>query len=610
MIHQLTSDTISKIAAGEIIEEPASVVKELLENSIDAQSSQIQIEILNSPASYIRITDNGIGMSQEEIELSVLRHATSKIQSIEDLNNSKTLGFRGEALPSINQVSELEIISRSCDQDYAIRLVYQFGKKVLREKIGAPIGTTIKVKNIFENLPVRKKFLKASKIQWANIVEVVEKISLGVPGVSISLSKDHRQVFKSSNSQNHENHLYSILGKQIVQHLQAISFKSSSYKIQGFFGDNQLYRSSRIHEYIYINGRYVRNLQISKAIEGVYRSKIPLQKFPIFVLYIEIDPQLVDVNIHPKKHEVKLSNENKLIPILQELLSQSFNGSKIPDVQNIKNTMPQKDPLDILSLYGQSKKEDPTLKKEDIEEINFVRDDSLNKVDLLPPSDQDLTDQAEYLDYASEEEDDYSRLDPEKTWIQSLLETKYIGQIFKTYLLFQGKTDIYLIDQHAAHERILYEKYLYEFSNEAIDRQILLTPELIKTSQYARTLLENYQTSFQELGFVYDFFGEDSILLREVPFIFGEPGSISFIQNLIDHLSTVSNKYDFNRYDIMRKACRSAIKAHDPLIGIEVEALIQQLIACDDPYTCPHGRPSVLKISQRELEKLFLRVES
>lgn len=609
MIHQLTSDTISKIAAGEIIEEPASIVKELLENSIDAQSSQIQIEILNSPASYIRITDNGIGMSQEEIELSVLRHATSKIQSIEDLNNSKTLGFRGEALPSINQVSELEIISRSCDQDYAIRLVYQFGKKILREKIGAPIGTTIKVKNIFENLPVRKKFLKASKVQWANIVEVVEKIALGVPGVSISLSKDHRQVFKSSSSQNYENHLYSILGKQIVQHLQAISFKSS-YKIQGFFGDNQLYRASRIHEYIYINGRYVRNLQISKAIEGIYRSKIPLQKFPIFVLYIEIDPQLVDVNIHPKKHEVKLSNENKLIPILQELLSQNFSGAKIPDVQNIKSPEPKKDPLDLLNLYGQSKKEVQSSKKEEkeyVEEINFIKEKSLSKIEILPSLDQDL---ANYSDYASEEEEDYSKPDPAKTWIQSLLETRYIGQIFKTYLLFQAKEDIYLIDQHAAHERILYEKYLYEFSHEAIDRQILLNPELIKTTKYARVILENNQTSFQELGFVYDFFGEDSILLREVPFIFGEPSSVSFIQNLIDHLSTVDNKYDFNRYDIMRKACRSAIKAHDPLTGIEVDALIQQLISCKDPYTCPHGRPSVLKISQRELEKLFLRVES
>ena len=610
MIHQLTSDTISKIAAGEIIEEPASIVKELLENSIDAQSSQIQIEILNSPASYIRITDNGIGMSQEEIELSVLRHATSKIQSIEDLNNSKTLGFRGEALPSINQVSELEIISRSCDQDYAIRLVYQFGKKILREKIGAPIGTTIKVKNIFENLPVRKKFLKASKVQWANIVEVVEKIALGVPGISISLSKDHRQVFKSSSSQNYENHLYSILGKQIVQHLQAISFKSSSYKIQGFFGDNQLYRASRIHEYIYINGRYVRNLQISKAIEGIYRSKIPLQKFPIFVLYIEIDPQLVDVNIHPKKHEVKLSNENKLIPILQELLSQNFSGAKIPDVQNIKSPEPKKDPLDLLNLYGQSKKEVQSSKKEeneDVEEINFIREKSLSKIEILPSLDQDLVN---YSDYASEEEEDYSKPDPAKTWIHSLLETRYIGQIFKTYLLFQAKEDIYLIDQHAAHERILYEKYLYEFSHEAIDRQILLNPELIKTTKYARVILENNQTSFQELGFVYDFFGEDSILLREVPFIFGEPSSVSFIQNLIDHLSTVDNKYDFNCYDIMRKACRSAIKAHDPLTGIEVDALIQQLISCKDPYTCPHGRPSVLKISQRELEKLFLRVES
>ncbi len=602
MIHQLTSDTISKIAAGEIIEEPASIVKELLENSIDAKSSQIQIEILHSPTDYIRITDDGIGMSEKEIETSLLRHATSKIQSIEDLNNSRTLGFRGEALPSINQVSELEMISRSQDQDYAIRLVYHFGKRVLREKIGAPVGTTIKVKNIFGNLPVRKKFLKNKKIQWANIVEVVEKIALGVPTCAIYLSKDHRQVFKSAKDENRKNHLYSILGKQITEHLQKMDFKSSSYKIEGYFGDNQIHRSSRVHEYIYINHRYVRNLQISKSIEEVYQSKIPLQKFPVFVLYIEIDPQLVDVNIHPKKHEVKLSNENQLIPILKELLNTHFRGSKIPTLEETPS-QPREEDLDLLDLYYAEK---TSPRKEEVKIKSFLEEEISSS--FLEQEQKEFTD----FDSVHDSEDTYmgSKENGGENWIQALLSSKYLGQLFQTYLLFQGKEEIYLIDQHAAHERILYEKYFEEFTQEAVHRQLLLRPQYLKISSHAKALLENYQNSFEDIGFVYDFFGEDGILLREVPFIFGEPGSVSFIENLIDHLATTENKYDFNRYDIMRKACRSAIKAHDPLNNMEVKSLINQLILAKDPYTCPHGRPTIIRIRQREVEKLFLRVES
>ena len=618
MIHQLTSDTISKIAAGEIIEEPASIVKELLENSIDAGSDQIQIQVNQSCQAFIQVTDNGQGIPEEDLELAFKRHATSKISSIEDLANTWSLGFRGEALASINHVSQVEIISRPEGQDYACRLVYNYGKKIIKEKIGAPLGTTIKVKNIFENLPVRKKFLKSDRTLWANIMEVVEKVALGVPQVSILLLRDHKKVFQSQGQGQAKNHLYSILGKDIVSHLQEVSFQSSSYQIQGYFSDNQVYRSSRVHEYIYINQRFIRNLYLSRAIEEVYQSKIPLQKYPLFVLYITIDPSLIDVNIHPKKHEVKLSNENQLVPILKEMLETQFKGSSIPKLETLGKERKEEESVDLLATFPKNPK-NSLEEKIEVEEGNFL---------TLPLEESlvDLKEDGEGEDYdlrvslgAHDGEEAYEKVSLKEDleakneeasgqWIQALRDTSYVGALFKTYLIFQGKETLYLMDQHAAHERILYEKYKKEYEREEVHRQILLAPEIINLNPGTMAILENYQEDFSRLGFVFDSFGDQSILLREVPFIFGQPGSKLFIENILANLPTAKNKYSFNQYNIMRKACRSAIKAHDFLEDMEVESLVGQLIQAEDPYTCPHGRPTVIRMTQRDLEKIFLRV--
>ncbi|MDO5713169.1 MAG: DNA mismatch repair endonuclease MutL [Tissierellia bacterium] len=613
----LNSATISKIAAGEIIERPASVVKEMLENAIDAGSKNITVEIRGKTDEYIRISDDGEGMDAEDIELAFERHSTSKIKSIEDLDNLSTLGFRGEALPSIAHISSVEVISRREGDDFGTRLLIEYGNVIRKESIGAPIGTTFIVRNIFKNLPVRKKFLKKDQIEYQHIAEVVEKISLGTLNCSVTLVRNHKTQFQSFPSEDPRNHIYSILGKDVSINLIPIKFQSSSYKIQGYLSNNQLYRSSRSLEYLYVNGRYVKNLEISRALESMYRSKIPLNKFPAFILYIETDPMLIDVNIHPKKHEVKLSNQNRLIPILKQLYEEAF-----PDViQSYHWEAPKEkeEEPSIFQLYPLESEEKP--KVDLFHEVNIetseIAKETIGIYDMedlkVSLKSKELLESKVEVDTTTEEEihhEEFTVKSKKEKWKNQLKSSIYIGSLFKTYLLFEDRKNdnFLLLDQHAAHERILYEKYLSEFKEEKVTRQILMSPEILRCTPKQFALIEEYFEDLNHLGFTLEIFGESEILLREVPYFFGKPGATSFLMDILDHINHVETNYDLNVYDIMRKACRSAIKAGDVLEEMEVDTLIQTLIQCEDPYTCPHGRPVLLELHLREIEKMFLRV--
>ena len=626
-IKLLDDATISKIAAGEIIENPASIIKELLENSIDANAKNIVIEIKGSIGEYIRITDDGDGIDESDLDIAFLRHSTSKLRKVEDLYNIVSLGFRGEALASISHISHVEVMTKTKDSKVGTRAVVENGKIISKNNIGLPIGTTFYIKDVFYNTPVRKKYLKNNTTEFNYINEVVQKIALGNNNVSIKLIRDGKIVLNSNRDVELKNHIYSILGRDIAANLIESNFNSESYKIKAFFSNNKLYRSNRNHQYIYINGRYVKNLDISRKLEKEYYSLIPLNRYPVFLLYIEIDPILVDVNIHPKKHEVKLSKENNLIAILCEMIEDSLypNRSIEKPIEEIDNK--NKKNVTVFEMF--TDKDEPIIEENFLlndfnskKSYDFSNNDSKDSIELIKESDeffQDNLKEATSIYAAGEDtinnnvviDDNESIPANEDSKIdKNLLETTIIGTLFKTFIVLENSKSekCYLIDQHAAHERIMYEKFKYQYENAQIDKQILLTPEIINVNAEEKNKIENNIELFNSLGFEIEEFGENSILIRTVPMIFGTPSNISFIYDSINMLDRdIKSTYEIDPYKIMRKACKAAVKSGDILSNSEIYALIESLINCDNPYTCPHGRPTIIEFSKYDIEKAFLR---
>lgn len=623
MIRLLDDSTISKIAAGEIIENSASIVKELVENSIDAGADDILVEIRGESTNFIKVSDNGSGFSEEDLNLAFLRHSTSKLEKIEDLEKLRTLGFRGEALASISNISKIKLMTKTEDELAGNSLLIENGKIIKNNKIGMPRGTTFIVTDVFYNTPVRKKFLRKNNSEINNIIDIVQKIALSNNNVKFTLIRDGKTILNTGNDKDYINRIFSILGSEIASSLNEGFFESENYKIKGFFSDNKLFRSNRDSQYIFINGRYIRNINISKAVEKNYNSLIPLNRYPVFILYIDIDPKLIDVNIHPKKNEVKISNENILTALLSEVVQEViFPNRSIGEIE-IEDT---KKNINIFDIFNESKELDSDIPNDtdtaettnlkslwDIEGksleenlnslSNFKEDDVLYKKDSF--NKVTFTDK----DFANEEK---SFLEPnEKGHIdEKLLNTKIVGILFKTYILLENKRDsiCYIVDQHAAHERVNYEKFLNMYLNSDIVSQILIKPEIIELNQVEYDKIENYLDLFVKLGFKIENFGDNTIVLREVPMIFGLPTYVNFIRDIIDSLDKdISSNYEADLYKIMKKACKASVKAGDDLSDMEVEALIRDLKNCENPYTCPHGRPTVIEVSKRTISKLFLR---
>ncbi len=588
--------TISKIAAGEIIENPASVVKELVENAIDAEAKNILIEVKGSPSEFLMVRDDGVGIVERSIKTAFLRHSTSKLTSAEDLYNIYTLGFRGEALASISHVSKVELMTKTEDATYGIKTTVEEGKFSPFERVGMPRGTTIVVRELFYNTPVRKKYLKSDSLEHNNILDTLQKINLANPSISIKYIRDGRVSYNSKGRENIEEHLYSILGGDISRNLVNFKYITESYKINGFISNNKLYRSTKNHQYIIVNGRYVKNPEISRAIDGIYYSIIPINRYPVFVLYLEIDPILIDVNIHPKKNEVKLSNQNHIIEILSREVRKVIGENRtIPKIEREEILKP----MDIFEIYEEKK----SIKSPQINHTQFEP--------IITPKIDTPIKKIDNLQFAMEEVEEYAPVikeEPEESKIDNfLLRLNYIGTAFKTYIILEGEGKVYLIDQHAAHERIMYERLIREYNNGKVVRQLLLSPELIELQPNQRENLESNRELFEKLGFVIEDFGLNKIVLREVPYIFGIPSYTSIIYDILDSLDSINSSYEANLYKVMRMACRAAVKAGDNLSKMEVDSLIESLIKCSEPYTCPHGRPTIVEVSKREIERLFLR---
>lgn len=623
----LDDNTISKISAGEIIENPASVVKELLENSIDAGAKNITVEVKNSPTDFIRITDDGCGFKADEIELAFMRHSTSKLSKIEDLEELTTLGFRGEALASISSIAKIRLLTKNSEDLAGTSTKIENGKIIEQSNVGMPHGSTFYVEDIFYNTPVRKKFLRADNVEFNLIFDVIQKIALGNPQVSISYIRDGKTLLNSYKNSNYKNHILNVLGREIATNLIENSFSSENYKIRAYFSNNKLFRSSRNHQYIYINGRYVTNREISREIEKVYKSLIPLNRFPVFILFIDINSSLIDVNIHPKKHEVKLSNENNLIAILCEMVEEVlYPNRSIREIEdepkvnlNVFDIFDDKSNDNLINFKEPAYESgDNDIKEFDIDSQSFHENyqpfdmnkenlDNNNDIDNIEDKTEDFNN--DYISILEQFKED-SFLNDKEVIDSNLINTRIVGILFDTFIILENKNKdlIYLVDQHAAHERVMYEKYKKQYLNSNINSQVLLKPEIIELNASEYMKIEKNFHLFKDLGFSIDSFGENSIILREVPMIFGFPTYVSFIRDIIDSLDDkIYSNYQADMWKVMKRACLKAVKAGDTLSNMEVKELINSLIHCENPYTCPHGRPTIIDIKKTTIAKLFLR---
>lgn len=622
MIKLLDEQTISKIAAGEIIENSASIVKELVENSIDAGADDILVELRGESTNYIKVSDNGSGFSEDDLELAFLRHSTSKLQVIEDLEKIRTLGFRGEALASISNISKIKLMTKREEDLAGNSLIIENGKILKKNKVGMPKGTTFIINDVFYNTPVRKKFLRKDSTEINNIIDIVQKIALSNNNIKFTLIRDGKTILNTGSDKDPINRIFSILGSEIASSLNEGKFESENYKIRGFFSNNKLFRSNRDSQYIFVNGRFIKDINISRAIEKNYNSLIPLNRYPVFVLYIDIDPKLIDVNIHPKKNEIKISNENILTALLSEVVEEVIYPNRSIREIELEDKKENVNVFDIFDDEDDTEETSDLIEKEDSrnnnlkslweiekdEDIKSQDNNSFNEEALLYR--EDVTkDNASDSKIEGEEKnflfvDEASRID------EDLLNTRISGVLFKTYILLENQRDgkVFVVDQHAAHERVNYEKFLKMYLNSKISSQILIKPEIIELNQIEYDKILTYFDLFNELGFKIEDFGDRSIVLREVPMIFGLPTYVDFIRDIIDSLDKdISSNYEADMYKIMRKACKASVKAGDDISDIEIEALIRDLKNCENPYTCPHGRPTIVEVSKHTISKLFLR---
>ena len=695
-INILDDLTINKIAAGEVVERPSSVVKELLENAIDSGATQVVVDITDGGKKCIKISDNGSGILSSEVEKCFLRHATSKIKEIDDLYDLYSFGFRGEALASISAVSNIEMITKTKEEVIGTKIELSGSKIIKKEPIGTKDGTTITIKDLFFNTPVRAKFLKSTHAETINISDLINKLAIGNPGVRIKYINNKKLMLNTPGDNKLINVIRSIYGKEITDNLIEVDYEDEKIKIYGYIGNNNIYRSNKNLQHIYINKRYVRSKIILDAINESYKSIIPINKFGVCFLNITINPGEIDVNIHPTKLEVKFQDEKDVYIKIRDLIKnkllnisligkyKSYTNNNENYVQNKlnhlgENNLEEKVETSSNQNINQNKidfeyktepKEQDTLSlKEESKEYNIDEREDLSSFKSFKEAleENETKDENEdyekaqnnkfdevsytqidnYNSYQEQEQSDYysnmgysdiktsrnSELDSKLDEIStqgSFLETqddtldkiinnsqdskfrasnfKVIGTILNTYIVLEKGTSMYLLDQHAAHEKVLYEEYMTKFKSQSIDMQMLLDPIVIELSSVDMLDVEKNLNLFMKFGFEIEIFGDNHIMVRGVPNIFGTAQSEKFIFQIIDNIGDLESSYDLKMDKIASMSCRAAIKANDKIHFDEIHSLLSKMEKCENPYTCPHGRPSMVEISKKEIEKMFKRI--
>lgn len=619
-INLLDKSVSDKIAAGEVIERPVSIVKELVENSIDAESDSIVVEIKKGGHDYIRVTDNGIGIEKDEIEKAFVRHATSKIENESDLENLITLGFRGEALASISAVTRMEVVSKTSDEKTGIRLNIHAGDIISKSQVGCPDGTTMIIRDLFFNTPARLKFMKSESSDTSQITTFMSNIAVGFPEISFRYVVNGKIVFTTDGKGNLNDTIIQVYNHNDFQNLIEIKDEIPGLKIRGFISRPSINRNTRKLQIYLVNGRVIESKIIDAAIEEGYRERLFEGRFPIAFLLLELDPKAIDVNIHPNKKVIKFDDEKKVKEFIADAIHSAITSADSVPRPISESTLSEK--LD----QGPISKSNSV--QYDIEKSDNLRDDYF--VDIYAKPDQNSTKQMSLASILHEEgiarenssesikneisqesEDLLSKFDMVQKDEIPWEDVRPIGVVFATYILATDDVYFYIIDQHAAHERIYYEKFVTNYIDEGHSgstTQLLAVGIVIDLTPQEESLIENKMSILQTLGFEIESFGPGSVIIRGVPDFMNMEEAEIFARNVIedtDENIDVRNQIAIDK--LITKSCKSAVKANDYLTEEEVSSLLNTLRNCKNPYSCPHGRPTIIKFSKYEMERMFKR---
>ncbi len=679
--------TINKIAAGEVIERPASVVKELVENSIDAGATNITVEIQNGGISKIRIIDNGSGMSKDDLEFAFERHATSKIRKAADLENVKSMGFRGEALASIAAIAHVELVSKTEDDNIGHKIVVEGGKILEIEDSASQKGTTITVSNLFFNTPVRYKFLKKDFTEAGYIEDAVTRIAIANPNIAIKLINGNKTIIQTNGNGDLKTVIYTIYGKEIAEGLLKVNYEYEGIKVTGAIGKPEIARNNRSYQMFFVNKRYIKDKTLSAGVEQAFKGLIPIGKYGVVVLNIEIEPNKIDVNVHPTKLEIRFQEEQKVFKAIYHSVKDTLlKGDLVKEVEREPVVEEQKlevnqEPVKLEE--NQIKTEqvvEPKVETEDIKESGFMglfkkkekdadefienystntlqeifaqksagqpeeveiptqeqknkMEDIIEKQKELEnpkveeptskdfdemyvktfgklPETQKIEENSNKIDVKTLKEVENISVFEEKENYNTIPKYKFIGALFSTYLVIEMKDEIYIIDQHAAHERVMYEKVKKNFyNNMEKDSQIMLLPDIIELSHKERAIVKENTDLFKKAGFIIEEFGDNTIRLIGVPSLCMDLDTKELFLEILDEIDTVAITAKQEKEDkfISTIACKAAVKANMKLTNEEVDTLMRQLLVLPNPFTCPHGRPTAIKMTRYDIERKFNR---
>ena len=607
--------TINKIAAGEVIERPANVVKELVENSIDAGSTNIIVEVKNGGKTLIKVTDNGKGIAQTDMAVSLERHATSKIKKIEDLEEIYTMGFRGEALASISAVSELTMISKTEDEPLASKIFAKAGQIENWEEVAAQKGTTIIVEKIFFNTPVRYKFLKNDATEFRYIKEFMQKVALVHPEIAVKLINDGKQIFRSSGSSKIEDVVYLFYGKDIEENLVNVDYKMGYIHITGVVGNTFTASDNRKNQIIFLNERNIQDKVLTNSADQAFKGSIGIGKYGFFILNIQMPAEYYDVNVHPTKLQVRFKEEDQIYKVLYHaikdaILSKDFLGNTEKEENDEKYIQNELNFVTDHMQYGKEYRKDSK-----IEEFTLNKKNSLEKSDdETNNKEKNNAEEFAILDGNIQEKHNSKENNTEsKTENDSLIEReekrkinyKYIGIAFKTYIIVEIENEIYLIDQHAAHERVLYEQIKENYKNNIQNNiQMMLIPEVLTLSYKETSFVKENMELFRNTGFDIEFFGDNTIKINGIPDLEYTVDRGHVFLDVLDEMLTNERGLlkDIEERFVATVACKAAVKAGMNLSRQEVDNLISSLLSLKNPYTCPHGRPTTVKIDIKNVE--------
>lgn len=641
-IQLLDQKTIDNIAAGEVIERPASVVKELVENAVDAKANAVTVEIKDGGMTLIRVTDNGIGIPKDQVKTAFLRHATSKIRSVEDLLSVSSLGFRGEALSSISAVAQVELVTKTAESFSGVSYKIYGGEEEAFDDIGAPDGTTFLVKNLFYNTPARRKFLKSATTEAGYVEQMMVHIALSHPEISFKFIHNNKNKIYTSGNGKVKDIIYHIYGRDVAGALIPLEAQNEDVKVTGFVAKPYVSRGNRNYESYFINGRYIKSSIIYKAIEEGYRTFTMKHRYPFVCLDFKIDQELLDVNVHPTKMEIRFRNGREIYELVvdavraallqkdlvQDVLRETPKKKELPKTKEVKKPEPfevnrRKEEVQKVDQQGQGVQQQVEKQRQAVQQqiekpshpVKKTLTASESSKNTKKPTYAGLnynTQKKEFPQYKTDELSSNQmtlREDPVFS-VQARPDRKILGQLFKTYWLIEYEDQLFIMDQHAAHEKVNYERLMKNFKEKEIYSQRLEPPMVVTVSMTEAEALIRYKDAFAGLGFTIESFGGNEYCIREVPANLYGIGERDLFMELLDAVSQENGTLDTEviASKIATMACKMSIKGNQRVSLMEVEHLLDELMKLENPYQCPHGRPTIIKMSKYEIDKKFKRI--